>query len=72
MKQWIIAAVCATGMLTLVGCSNNHLVHTTDGRVIEADNKPEINEDTGMIEFEDENGDNTQLPQSDVKEIKEL
>lgn len=71
MKNWLIAAFCVTGMLTLVGCSNDHLIRTSEGQLIEADNKPEIDDDTGMIEYEDHSGRANQIPQGDVREIKE-
>ena len=71
MKTWLIAAFCITGMLTLTACSNDPLLRTSDGQLIESDNKPEIDDDTGMIEYEDHSGRANQLPQSDVREIKE-
>lgn len=71
MKNWLIAALCAIGMLTLAACSNDHLIRTSDGQIIEADNKPEIDEDTGMIEYEDHSGRDNQIQQRDVREIKE-
>ena len=71
MKQSILATICALGMLTLVGCSNDHIVSTNDGRLIESQSKPEIDEDTGMMTYEDDDGRVNQIPQSDVKEIKE-
>lgn len=71
MKQWIMATFCALGLLALVGCSNDHLISTSDGRLVESQSKPEIDEDTGMIEYEDDKGRATQIPQSDVREIKE-
>lgn len=71
MKNWLIAAFCITGMFTLAACSNDHLIRTSDGQIIEADNKPEIDEDTGMIEYEDHSGRDNQIQQRDVREIKE-
>src|SRR5690554_2274678 len=71
MKNWLLAMFCVTGMLTLVGCSNDHLIRTSDGQLIESDNKPEIDDDTGMIEYEDHSGRMNQIPQGDVREIKE-
>ena len=71
MKKTILVSICALGMLTLVGCASDHIISTNDGRLIESQNKPEIDEDTGMIMYEDESGRMNQIPQSDVKEIKE-
>ncbi len=71
MKKSILAAITALGMLTLVGCASDYVISTNDGRMIDSQDKPEIDEDTGMIMYEDEEGRENQIPQSDVKEIKE-
>ena len=71
MKKSILASICALGMLTLVGCASDYLISTNDGRMIDSQDKPEIDEDTGMIMYEDEEGRENQIPQSDVKEIME-
>ena len=71
MRKPILSALCAAGLLALVGCSNDHIVSTDDGRLIESQNKPEIDEDTDMMRYEDEEGRMNQIPQSDVEEIKE-
>lgn len=71
MKKGLIAVLCVTGMLALAGCSNDYLIRTSDGQLIESDNKPEIDDETGMIEYEDHNGRMNQIPQGDVREIRE-
>lgn len=71
MKTWLITAFCITGMFALAGCSNDHLIRTSDGQIIEADEKPEIDDDTGMIEYEDHTGRDNHIHQDDVREIKE-
>ncbi len=71
MKKSLLATTCAIALLTLGGCASDYLISTNDGRLIESEDKPEIDEDTGMIMYEDEDGEMHQIPQSDVKEIKE-
>lgn len=71
MKNWLIPAFCITGMFALAGCSNDHLIHTDDGQSIEASDKPEVDEDTGMLEYEDHSGRDNQIQQDNVREIKE-
>ncbi|WP_223824917.1 YgdI/YgdR family lipoprotein [Pseudomonas profundi] len=71
MKKGLFAIFCAFGLLTLAGCANEHIISTHDGRLIEAENKPEIDEDTGLIEYEDKDGRYNQIPQSEVSEIQE-
>lgn len=71
MKSSLTASVLALCVLMLAGCSNDYMISTNDGRMIESDEKPELDDDTGLIEYEDEDGDIGQLPQSDVREIRE-
>lgn len=68
MKIWIIAAFCLLG---LAGCSSEYLITTTDGQMLTSDGKPELDEDTGMIEFTDSDGRKQQIPQSSVKQMLE-
>ncbi len=63
-----VFSVCA---LLLTGCANEYLITTNDGRLIESDTKPKIDEDTGLITYEDHDGHVSQIPQADVSEIKE-
>ncbi len=71
MKQWIVAVVCSFGILTLAGCASDYLITTNDGTILEASDKPEIDEDTQMIRYEDNEGRMHQIPQSDIDQIQE-
>jgi len=71
MKLWKITALGAIAMLGVVGCSNDHIIRTEDGQMIQSNEKPEIDDDTGMIEYEDEQGYDNQIKQDDVKEVIE-
>lgn len=68
MKHWIIALLCMFG---LAGCANDYIIATVDGQMLTSDGKPELDEDTGMLEFEDSEGRKQQIPQSQVKQIIE-
>ncbi|MDH4553861.1 YgdI/YgdR family lipoprotein [Pseudomonas sp. BN417] len=68
MKTWFLILLCTFG---LAGCSNEYLIATTDGQLITTDEKPRVDKDTGMIEFEDQEGRVQQIPQSQVKQIIE-
>lgn len=57
--------------LALTGCASEHLILTTDGQMLTSDGKPELDEDTGMIEFEDSEGRKQQIPQTQIKQIIE-
>ncbi|PTQ73587.1 YgdI/YgdR family lipoprotein [Pseudomonas sp. GV071] len=68
MKHWILAVVC---LLSLAGCSSEYIITTTDGQMLTSDGKPDLDEDTGMLEFEDSEGRIQQIPQSSVKQMLE-
>ncbi|WP_313513467.1 YgdI/YgdR family lipoprotein [Pseudomonas sp.] len=68
MKQWIFAAFCVLG---LAGCAHDYIIATNDGQMISSDSKPELDEDSGLLEFEDSDGRKQQIPQSQVKQIME-
>ena len=68
MKNWLIAALCA---FTLAGCSSEYIITTTDGQMLTSDGKPELDKDTGMIEFTDSEGRKQQIPQNNVKQMLE-
>lgn len=71
MKLSFITLLFAVFFTTLAGCATDHIIATNDGRMIDSETKPEINEETGMIEYEDEDGRKNQIPVDDVSEIKE-
>ncbi|MDH4607966.1 YgdI/YgdR family lipoprotein [Pseudomonas sp. BN102] len=68
MKTWFLILLCTLG---LAGCSSEYLIATTDGQLITSDEKPRLDKNTGMIEFEDHEGRAQQIPQSQVKQIIE-
>ena len=66
----VVSAVLLAG--TLAACSSNYVMHTNDGRTIVADGKPVVDTDTGMISYQDANGNKQQINRSDVKEMVEM
>ncbi|MGG2396926.1 YgdI/YgdR family lipoprotein [Pseudomonas sp. SH1-B] len=68
MKPWIIVGLCLLG---LVGCASEYIITTTDGQMLTSDGKPELDEDTGMLEFTDNEGRKQQIPQSSVRQMLE-
>lgn len=68
MKEIVLAAFFA---LLLTGCASEYLIVTNDGTVISTDSKPELDNDSGMIEFEDSEGREQQLPKDSIKTIIE-
>ena len=68
MKHFFLAAFT---LFALVGCSTEYIITTTDGQIFTAADKPELDEDTGMIEFEDSEGRKQQISQTQVKQMLE-
>lgn len=70
-KLTAVLAIC-TLAFTLSACSSNYVMHTNDGRTIVADGKPKVDDETGMISYQDANGNKQQINRSDVKEMVEM
>lgn len=68
MKHFFLAAFA---LLALAGCASEYIITTTDGQMLTTADKPELDEDTGMIEFEDSEGRKQQIPQANVKQMLE-
>lgn len=68
MKPWILALLC---VFSLTGCATDYIIATTDGQMLSSEDKPEIDDETGLITYEDAEGNEQQIPQSSVKQIIE-
>ena len=71
MKKWVMAVsalVIATG---LTGCSSDYVMATKDGNMILTQGKPEIDQDTGLISYKDEKGNNRQINGDQVSQVIE-
>lgn len=68
-----IAAVLFLGAvsLSLVGCSSDYIMSTKSGEMIVTQGKPEIDKDTGMTRYVDQQGYSRQIKTSDVSQLLE-
>lgn len=57
-----------TGVLGF-GCSSDYVMATKDGRMILTDGKPTVDDDTGLISYEDQQGNKMQINRDDVSQI---
>ena len=71
MNQLKLISIAILALFALTACGNDYLVRTTDGQIMEAEDKPEIDEETGMMEYEDATDRDRLIPQEEVKEIIE-
>ncbi len=50
-------------------CSSDYVMATKDGRMILTDGKPAVDDDTGLISYEDQQGNKMQINRDDVSQI---
>jgi uncharacterized protein YcfL len=68
MKKLLITACC---LLSLVGCASEYIIATNDGKMITTNEKPELDEETDMLHYQDEEGRDQQIQKSEVKQMIE-
>jgi len=72
-KLLLASLLAATTLLSVAGCSSNQAVKTTDGKTIVTDGKPEVDDDTGLVSYENaETGKTEQINRDQVKSMGEL
>ncbi|WP_318369907.1 YgdI/YgdR family lipoprotein [Enterobacter sp.] len=72
-KLLLASLLVATTLLSVAGCSSNQAVRTTDGKTIVTDGKPEVDDDTGLVSYENaETGKTEQINRDQVKGMNEL
>lgn len=71
MQSKLLGLGLGATLLALVGCSDEHTITTTDGGTIISQNRPEIDENTGMIRYRDVDGNDVQIPQANVISVSE-
>ncbi|AGB79730.1 MULTISPECIES: YgdI/YgdR family lipoprotein [Pseudocitrobacter] len=73
-KRIVITSILtAAALFTVAGCSSNQSVKTTDGRTIVTDGKPQVDDDTGLVSYENaETGKTEQINRDQVKSMNEL
>ena len=73
-KRIVITSILtAAALFTVAGCSSNQSVKTTDGRTIVTDGKPQVDDDTGLVSYENaETGKTEQINRDQVKTMNEL
>lgn len=71
MNKWAVA-ISAMGMVFAVsGCSSDYVMATKDGRMILTDGKPKVDDETGLISYEDQKGNKQQINRDEVSQIIE-
>lgn len=71
MKKWVMAASALLTITVLAGCSSNYVMATKEGNMILTQGKPQMDSDTGLISYTDEQGNNRQINSDQVSQIIE-
>ena len=71
MKKWVMAVSALVMVAGLSGCSSDYVMATKDGNMILTQGKPEIDEDTGLISYKDEKGNQRQINGDQVSQVIE-
>ncbi len=72
-KILLASIFAAATLFTVSGCSSNQAVKTTDGKTIVTDGKPQVDDDTGLVSYENaETGQTEQINRDQVKSMGEL
>lgn len=72
MKKWVMAVSALVMVAGLAGCSSDYVMATKDGNMILTQGKPEIDEDTGLISYKDEKGNQRQINGDQVSGYRTL
>ncbi|MGK9175163.1 YgdI/YgdR family lipoprotein [Yokenella regensburgei] len=71
MKNWAVL-ISAVGLAFAVsGCSSDYVMATKDGRMILTEGKPQVDDDTGLVSYRDQQGNKMQINRDDVSQILE-
>ncbi|MGR4989324.1 YgdI/YgdR family lipoprotein [Vibrio sp. WZ-1] len=64
-------AVVVTAVLLVACSSSQYLMSTNEGKIITSYGKPDLNEETGMYEYEDVDGKEMSISQDEIVQIIE-
>ncbi|WP_300000383.1 YgdI/YgdR family lipoprotein [uncultured Cedecea sp.] len=69
MTKWAVA-ISAIGLVFAVsGCSSDYVMATKDGRMILTEGKPKIDDETGLVSYQDTEGNEIQINRQEISQI---
>lgn len=71
MKKWAVIIFAVGLAFAVFGCFSDYVMATKDGRMILTDGKLEIDDDTGLVSYHDQQGNAMQINCDDVLQIIE-
>lgn len=71
MKKSLYALCAGLMVLALVGCTTNYVMTTKSGQTIVTHGKPQLDKETGMTSYTDQDGNAREINSSDVAQLVE-
>lgn len=71
MKKSLYALCAGLMVLALAGCTTNYVMTTKSGQTIVTHGKPQLDKDTGMTSYTDQDGNAREINSSDVAQLVE-
>ncbi|MHA4830484.1 YgdI/YgdR family lipoprotein [Enterobacter ludwigii] len=69
MKRIFLTVLIGAAIITVTGCSSDYVMSTKNGELIVTHGKPEIDRNTGMTRYTDEQGDDRQINTNEVVQM---
>lgn len=71
MKKSLYALCAGLMVLVLAGCTTNYVMTTKSGQTIVTHGKPQLDKETGMTSYTDQDGNAREINSSDVAQLVE-
>ena len=71
MKKSLYVMGAGAILLALAGCSSNYVMTTKSGQTIVTQGKPQLDKETGMTSYTDQDGNAREINSSDVSQLVE-
>lgn len=71
MKKSLYVLCAGVMLFTLAGCTTNYVMTTKSGQTIVTHGKPQLDKETGMTSYIDQDGNTREINSSDVSQLVE-
>lgn len=69
MKKSLYILGAGAILLALAGCTSNYVMSTKSGQTIVTEGKPQLDKETGMTRYVDQDGNTREINSSDVAQL---
>ncbi|ECJ5904541.1 YgdI/YgdR family lipoprotein [Salmonella enterica subsp. diarizonae] len=67
--MFFMLAGCTTNYVMLAGCTTNYVMTTKNGQTIVTQGKPQLDKETGMTRYTDQEGNQREINSNDVAQL---